>query len=181
MSRDVAETPRKPRRPDGLARYLRDLGVRRFQDLCDRSGFPSSKLETLRDDPEAGLRYVDAVRLMVHTKGGIRMEDFDSRDMPDRSRFDNPLGRKIALALADGTTIGSILSKHGMTHVELGRWLTDNTKWHKATRKRIIKAFSRNGVEITEDDFEEQKVDRLRVRYEEARDDLQSRRGGDPE
>ena len=181
MSRDVEESPRIHKRPDGLSRYLRDLGVRRFQSLSEKSGFPSSKLEALRDDPDTPLRYVDAVRLMVHSGGGIRMEDFDSRDMPDRLKFDNPLGRKIALALADGTTIGSILTKHGMTHVELGRWLTDNVKWHKATMRRIMKAFSRNGVEITEDDFEEQKVDRLRVRYEDAKAELEKKRESDAE
>ena len=179
MSRDVVENPRISKRSDGLSRYLKDLGVRRFQALAERSGFSSSKLEALRDDLNAPVRYVDAVRLIAHSKGGIRMDDFDSREMSDRGRFDNPLGRKIALALADGTTIGSILSANGMTHVELGRWLTENTKWHKSTRRRIIKAFSRNGVEITEEDFEEQKVDRLRAQYEEARDHLERRRGGE--
>jgi len=150
--------------------------VRRFQDLSERSGIPSSKLETWRDDPTSSIKYVEAVRLVVHSKGGIRIADMDGRDMPDRARFDNPLGRKIALAISDGTTMGSILSEHGMTHVELGRWLTDNVKWQKATRRRIMKAFSRNDVQITEEDFDEQKVDRLHARYVEARDELDRRR-----
>lgn len=178
MSRDVPEITRKSSRPDALSRYLRDLGVRRFEDLSQRSGFPSSKLEAWRDEPDSPIRYVEAVRLVEHSKGGLRMEDLKDRSMPDRQRFDNPLGRKIALSLADGATMGSILSKHGMTHVELGRWLTDNIKWQKATKRRIMNAFSRNGVRITEEDFEEQKVDRLRVRYEEAKEHLEKRRGG---
>ena len=178
MSRDVPEFTRKSSRPDALSRYLRGLGVRKLESLSQRSGFPSSKLEAWRDDPESPIRYVEAVRLVEHSKGGLRMEDLKDRSMPDRQRFDNPLGRKIALSLADGATMGSVLSKHGMTHVELGRWLTDNVKWQKATKHRIMNAFSRNGVLITEEDFEDQKVDRLRVRYEEAREDLDKRRRG---
>ena len=169
---DASGNPQKPIRQDRFSRYLKDLGPRRFQNLAERSMFPMSRLETWRDNPEAPIRFVDAMRLVSHSRGELSMDDMRDREMPDAAKFDNPLGRKIALSVADGETLGNLLKSQGITHVELGRWLTDNIKWRSSTKRKLIKAFSRNGVEITELDFEEHKVDRLRVKYEEARSSL---------
>lgn len=104
------------------------------------------------------------------------MEQLFTRNMPDRDRFDTPLGRKIAEALMDGPHLTAILDERGISHNQFGRWLTENVKWHDSTRKHIQEAFSFNGVTITDQDFEEHKVDRLRCLYEEARDDLDRRK-----
>lgn len=175
----TSHAPAKDRdhdKPDALSKFLAGLGVRRFAHLAEKTGLGIDRLTEWRDDWQRPIRYVDGLRIANASGGEIKIEDIFARDVPDRSRFDTPLGRKIALCLVEGPTLSSLLTENGITHVELGRWLTENTKWQKETRQRIRKAFACEGVEITDDDFEEHMVDRLRTRYEEARDELARKR-----
>lgn len=176
MTSERSADSRKKRKPDPLAKFLSSLGVRRFAHLIDKTGLDEEKLIEWRDNPEKTIKYVDALRIAMASGGEISVDDMFNRTMPDKERFDNPLGRKIAVCLVNGPSLGVLLSKHGITHVEFSRWLTENIKWHRSTRQRISKAFSCPGNEITDEDFEEQKVDRLYRRYEEARIELEQRR-----
>lgn len=176
MTSERPANSRKKRKPDPLAKFLSSLGVRRFAHLIERTGLDEEKLTEWRDNPEKPIKYVEALRIAMASGGEISVEDVFNRKMSDRERFDNPLGRKIAACLANGPSLGTVLAKHDITHVEFSRWLTENIKWHPSTRQRISKAFSCPGNEITDEDFEEQKVDRLYHRYEEARIELEQRR-----
>lgn len=167
---------RKKSKPDSLAKFLSGLGVRRFAHLIEKTGLNEEKLIEWRDNPEKPIKYVEALRISLASGGEISVKDMFNRTMPDKDRFDNPLGRKIAQCLATGPSLGTVLAKHDITHVEFSRWLTENIKWHRSTRQRISKAFSCPGIEITDDDFEEHKVDRLYRRYEEAKIELDKRR-----
>lgn len=158
---------------DPLSKFLAELGVRRLAIFSEKCGLSVERLEEYRDDRDKPIRYLKALQIVTASNGDLTMEKIFARDVPDRAKYDTPLGRKVALSILHGPTLTEVLGKHGITHVEFGRWLTENVKWTKATRDRIKKAFSLNGVEITDRDFDEHKVDRLRVRYEEAREELE--------
>lgn len=159
----------KPERNPGrgaLSRYLRGLGEgRRIAHLAERSGVPFGKLVSLRDNPDERIKFLDAFQLCRNSGGSLQMSHFKDRYIPDRGRYETPLGRKIALALADGTKLAEVLQENAISHIEFKRWLEENTKWSPATRHRIRSAFSRNGIEINDLDFDEQVVNRLKARY----------------
>lgn len=161
---------------DALTRFLSELGKRKFQKLSEKSGFSVSKLEEWRDDRYKPIRYVDALRIVKASSGEITMTQILEREVPDRERFDCPLGRKIATSLIGFDCLSKVLEANGITFMSFNRWLTENEKWTDETRQKIRDAFESNGIKITEYDFEEQRVERLRVRYEKARQELEVKR-----
>lgn len=176
MLRHAAEETQR-RQSDPLSRYLSSLGHKRFQRLIEESGLPSRKIEEWRDDVAKPIKYVEALRLSRAAGLGISLEDILKRHVPDRDRYDTPLGRKVAACLLGGAVLSEILSANSISRVEFNRWLTENVNWHRSTKAKIKKAFSCRGIQITDEDFEDQRVDRLRARYEQARDDLHRKRG----
>lgn len=161
---------------DALSRFLSELGKRKFQRLSQKSGFSISRLEEWRDDPHRPIKYVDALRIVKASAGEITMTQILEREVPDRERFDCPLGRKIATSLIGNDCLSKVLESNGITFMSFNRWLTENEKWTDETRQKIRDAFESNGIKITEYDFEEQRVERLRVRYEKARQELEMKR-----
>jgi len=158
---------------DRLTRYLEGLGEsRKMNYFSERSGVSEARLVVLRDEAERPLKYVEALRLVHASSGSLNMRDFDDRRISDRDRYDTPLGRKIAASLLDGPKLTQVLEENDLSYKEFKRILCDNVSWHEATRKKVAKMFSRNGVKITDLDFEEHRVDRLYARFRDARNDL---------
>jgi len=163
-------------RTDSLSKFLSELGPRKFQALSKKSGFSAGKLEEWKNDPYKPIRYVDALRIVKASAGQITMTQILEREVPDRERFDCPLGRKIATSLIGNDCLSKVLESNGITFMTFNRWLTENEKWNDETRQKIRDAFEQNGIKITEYDFEEQRVERLRIRYEKARQELEMKK-----
>lgn len=172
-----AERRRSLQPKDRLSRFIHSMGESaRLSHLAGRAGLTIERLIELRDYPQSPIKFLDALRLCIHSGGAISMADFDGRPVRDRDRYETPLGRKVAIALSDGTPLAEQLRRYGISHIEFKRWLEENIRWTDENRQRLVSAFSRNGVLITDEDFEEQVVDRLFARYKAARDELASRR-----
>ena len=161
---------------DPLTKYLKSLSPRKLQYLSARTGISVDVLSNIRDNPEKQIRYFDALKIVNCSNGEVCLRDLAERNVKDIEKYDSPLGRKIAAVLAQEGCQANILAKHGITHVELSRWMTENTRWSESTKAKIKEAFSRGKIQITDDDFEQQKVDRLRVAYEKARDEYEQKK-----
>lgn len=160
----------KDRADDSLTKYLKGFSPRKMEHLSQRTGLTKEAIESIRDNPDKSIRYFDVLRLINASHGDLKIDDVRDRNIKDLEKYDNPLGRKIADVLCKEDCFTRVLDKHGIAHVELIRWLTENTRWSESTKQKIKTAFSCGKIQITDDDFEEQKVDRLRVAYERARD-----------
>lgn len=172
----MEECPTRKTR-DAVSRHIHSLGTaQRLQQYAERTGLSVDRLRSLKLRESERIKYLEALQLCIHSNGALRMADFEKRNVPDWDRFLTPLGQKIALSLSDGTPLAHVLREHGISHIMFKRWLEDNARWNEASRTKIMKAFTRNGVTIDEFDFEEQLVARLYMRYTAAKTALEERR-----
>lgn len=161
---------------DPLSRYLSEIGIRRMKRLAERTEIAMSRMKEWRDNPQAPIKYLQALRIVRESAGHLKIEDILKREVSDREKYDNPLGRKIACVLISGVTLTSLLERAGISHNEFNRWLMENTKWTETTKAKLRAAFEPEGVALTDEDFEDHYVDRLRCKYEKARDEVLRRR-----
>ncbi len=162
---------------DAVTKFIKSQGEsRRLEYLAERSQLSTTKLKRLRDNKAEPIKYVDALRLSSCSGGNLNMTNFSDRNITDREKYDTPLGRKIALSILNGTVLQEAMEENGIRNNQLQRYLVESATLMEETCDKIKKAFSKNGVKITDEDFEDQHVHHLKTKYLKAKHELEQSR-----
>lgn len=180
MTEDKSTRSRDNIKVIDFADYLKKLrrGAR-FRNLAKRSGVSERKLNELRKDKNEPLKYIDARKLCeASTKDlPLKIEHFNGWNIPDRERYETPLGQKVvASLLQEKQGLHDRLQEFGIAHNELNRIIGVNVKWSDSVKAKIAEAFNRGKIIITEADYEDQRVNRLKAQWLKAKDELEEKR-----